>query len=51
MEDNIKMDPREVGREARTGSLWLRIGHLGVGGCCEWCNEPLVFIKWEEFIE
>jgi hypothetical protein len=24
-EDNIKMDLREVGWEARTGSIWLRI--------------------------
>jgi hypothetical protein len=25
-EGNIKMDLREVGRRARTGSIWLRIG-------------------------
>jgi hypothetical protein len=28
-EDNIKMDLREVGCEARTGSIWLRIGTNG----------------------
>jgi hypothetical protein len=25
-EDNIKMNLREVGWDARTGSIWLRIG-------------------------
>jgi hypothetical protein len=28
-EDNIKMDLREVGWGARTGSIWLRIGTGG----------------------
>jgi hypothetical protein len=28
-EDNIKMDLREVGWEAWTGSVWLRIGTGG----------------------
>jgi hypothetical protein len=27
--DNIKIDLREVGWEARTGSIWLRIGTGG----------------------
>jgi hypothetical protein len=47
-EDNIKMDLREVGWGARTGSIWLRIGT--VGGCCKCGDEPLCSIKCEEFL-
>ena len=28
-EDTIKMDLQEVGCEARTGSIWLRVGKVG----------------------
>jgi len=28
-EDNIKMDLREVGKEAYTGFIWLRVGTGG----------------------
>jgi hypothetical protein len=36
MEDNIKMDLREVGWEAQTGLIWLRIGTGGRLLCIRW---------------
>ena len=48
-EGNIKMDFREVGWGAWTGSIWLRTGM--VVGCCKCGNEPSGFIKCGEFID
>jgi hypothetical protein len=48
-EDNIKMDPQEVGWRPWTGLIWLR---TGAGGeyFCECGYEPSVSIKCEEFL-
>jgi hypothetical protein len=48
-EDNIKMDLREVGWGAWTGSIWLRIGTDA--SSCEYGYEPSCSIKCGEFLE
>jgi hypothetical protein len=48
-EGNIKMDLREVGWGAWTGSIWLSAGM--VVGCCKCGNKPSGFIKCGEFID
>jgi hypothetical protein len=45
-ENNIKMDLQEVGREAWTGLIWLRI-ETGAGRC-ECGKEPFGSIKCGE---
>ena len=48
-EDNIKLNLQEVGWEAWTGLIWLRIGTGG--GHFKRGNEPLVYIKCGEFVD
>jgi hypothetical protein len=48
-EDNIKMDLQDVGGEAWTGLIWLRIRQ--VVGDCECGNEPSGSIKCGEFLD
>jgi hypothetical protein len=50
-EDNIKIDIREFGWGAWTGSIWLRIGTEQVAGSCECGDEPSGFIKCGKFLE
>jgi hypothetical protein len=45
--DNIKINLREVGWGAWTGSICLRI--VTGGGFCEYGDEPSRSIKWGEF--
>ena len=48
-EDKINMDLQEVGWEAWTGLMWLRIG---IGGACHKCsNEPSGSIKCRKFLD
>jgi hypothetical protein len=47
-EDNIKMDLQEVGWEAWTGLIWLRIGT--VAGACDCGNEPSGSINARDFL-
>jgi hypothetical protein len=48
-EDNIIIDPQEVGWGAWTGLSWRRIGQ--VAGCCECGNEPPGSIKRGEILD
>jgi hypothetical protein len=48
-EDNIKMGLKELGCEAWTALIWLRIGK--VAGNCECGNEHSVSIKCGEFLD
>jgi hypothetical protein len=48
-EDNIKMDLREVGWKAWTGSIWLR-REIG-GGACDCGNKPSGSTKCGEFVD